>query len=389
MRIASAISVADKPAILAADLTQQLQSQLQGAPVDLVVAFVTIQLVQEFPEVLATLQHQLLARTLLACTAESVLGVDREIEQAAAVSALAMSLPGITVKPFHLAEDEWADILRDNKALRARLAPPTDLRLLAVLGDPFTTPVVQLLDACSEEFPAAPVVGGMASGITRPGQARLAINGNIYSSGLVGVGMAGPLQVDCVVSQGCRPVGHTMVITRAHQNVIELLDGIPAIAAIGQMLEHLPRTDRDMIEKVGLQIGRVIDERKGNFGRGDFLIRNILSLDRHQGHLTIGDMIHENQTVQFQVQDSHSADEDLRLLLQGELLLANAPTGVLMFTCNGRGTHLFGTPHHDISTVRSVLGAVPVAGFFCAGELGPVGGRNFIHGQTVSLALFR
>ena len=389
MRIASAICVGDKPAILAAELTHQLQSQLQDAPVDVVVAFVTIQLVQEFPEILSTLQQQLSARTLLACTAESVLGVDREIEQAAAVSALAMSLPGITVKPFHLAEDEWADILGDNKALRTRLEPPTDLRLFVVLGDPFTTPVVQLLDACSEEFPAAPVVGGMASGLTQPGQARLAINGNIYSSGLVGVGLAGPLQVDCVVSQGCRPVGRTMVITRAHQNVIEQLDGTPAIAAIGRMLEHLPRTDREMIEKVGLQIGRAIDERKGNFGRGDFLIRNILSLDRRQGHLTIGDMIHENQTVQFQVQDSHSADEDLRLLLQGELLLANAPTGVLMFTCNGRGTHLFGAPHHDISTVRSVLGSVPVAGFFCAGELGPVGGRNFIHGQTVSLALFR
>jgi small ligand-binding sensory domain FIST len=155
------------------------------------------------------------------------------------------------------------------------------------------------------------------------------------------------------------------------------------------MLEDLPPKDRELVEKVGLQIGRAIDERKGNFGRGDFLIRNILSLDRRQGHLTIGDMVHENQTVQFQVQDSHSADEDLRLLLQGELLLANAPAGVLMFTCNGRGTHLFGSPHHDIGTVRSVLGSVPIAGFFCAGELGPVGGRNFIHGQTVSLALFR
>ncbi len=389
MRIASAICVGDQPAVLAAELTHQLQSQLQGAPVDLVVAFVTIQLAPAFPEVLATLQKQLAARSLLACTAESVLGVDREIERSAAVSALAMSLPGITVKPFHLAEDEWADILGDNQVLRTRLELPTDLRLFVVLGDPFTTPVVQLLDACSEEFPAAPVVGGMASGITQPGQARLTINGNIYSSGLVGVGMAGPLQVDCVVSQGCRPVGHTMVITRAHQNVIEQLDGTPAIAAIGRMLEDLPRKDREMIEKVGLQIGRAIEERKGNFGRGDFLIRNILSLDRQQGHLTIGDMIHEKQTVQFQVQDSHSADEDLRLLLQGELLLANAPTGALMFTCNGRGTHLFGTPHHDISTVRSVLGSVPVAGFFCAGELGPVGGRNFIHGQTVSLALFR
>ncbi len=389
MRIASAICVGDQPAVLAAELAHQLQSQFQGAPVDLVVAFATIQLAQAFPEVLSTLQGQLAARTLLACTAESVLGVDREIERSAAVSALAMSLPGITVKTFHLAEDEWADILGDNRVLRTRLELPTDLRLFVVLGDPFTTPVVQLLDACSDEFPAAPVVGGMASGITQPGQTRLTINGNIYSSGLVGVGLAGPLQVDCVVSQGCRPVGHTMVITRAHQNVIEHLDGIPAIAAIGRMLEDLPRKDREMIEKVGLQIGRAIDERKGNFGRGDFLIRNILNLDRQQGHLTIGDMIHEKQTVQFQVQDSRSADEDLRLLLQGELLLANAPTGALMFTCSGRGTHLFGAPHHDISTVRSVLGSVPVAGFFCAGELGPVGGRNFIHGQTVSLALFR
>jgi small ligand-binding sensory domain FIST len=136
-------------------------------------------------------------------------------------------------------------------------------------------------------------------------------------------------------------------------------------------------------------IGRVIDEGKGNFGRGDFLIRSLVGVRRDSGAILIGDMVRTGQTVQFHVRDARTAEQEMRLLLEGETILADPPAGALLITCNARGTRLFEMRHHDISLTRQVLGAIPVAGFFAAGELGPVGERNFIHGHTAVLALFR
>ncbi len=389
MRMVSAIASQEEPGRIIGELTQQLRQGLEGDPADLLLLFVSTALQKHFGGITGQIGRQLGARSMLACTAESVLGGGREIERQAAVSAMAISLPGVTIGPFRFAEEEWPELMGEGKALRARLETGPDLRLLLMFGDPFTTPVVQLLDACSREFPHAPIVGGMASGMMRPGETRLAIGDNIFSSGLIGVSYAGPLEVDCVVSQGCRPIGKTFIITRGHDNIIEELDHEPALRTLRKMIDQLPPADRDLMEQRGLQIGRVIDERKGNFGRGDFLVRNILGIHRPSHGLSIGDMVQSGQIVQFQVQDARTANEDLRLLLEGELLLSNAPRGALMFSCNGRGTHLFQTPNHDIQALGDILGPIPVAGFFCAGELGPVGGRNFIHGQTVSLALFR
>ena len=62
--------------------------------------------------------------------------------------------------------------------------------------------------------------------------------------------------------------------------------------------------------------------------------------------------------------------------------------GAMLFGCNGRGTHMWPTPGHDVGVLRQVLGDIPVAGFFCGGEFGPIGGKNFIHGHTASMALF-
>ncbi|NNM85607.1 MAG: hypothetical protein HKL96_07610 [Phycisphaerales bacterium] len=389
MKLADAVTTNHDYALAAANIAEQLRNGLTDAPADLVTVFVTMPLQPHFADIMEILQRELKPRHLLACTAESVLGRDLEVERTAAISAMALSLPGATLDSFHFADEEWPELLGEPTTLHARLEAGSDLRLFIMLGDPFTTPVVQLLDACSREFPSAPVMGGMASGARQPGLNRLAVNDRMVSSGVVGVSIAGPLQVDCVVSQGCRPIGPSYAITQGHDNLIERLDDIPPLQVIARMLEELAPDDRQLVEQRGLQIGRVIDERKDYFGRGDFLVRNIVGMQRQTGALAIGDVVHSGQTVQFHVQDQQTADEDLKLLLQGELLLASPPSGLLMFSCNGRGTQLFGSPHHDVKTVRSVLGPLPVAGFFCAGEFGPVGGRNFIHGQTVSLALFR
>jgi small ligand-binding sensory domain FIST len=389
MRLSSAIAAESNPTTIVESIYQQIGGDMGELPIDLLVVFVSSLLQTEFAQITGELIQRTQCRTLLACTAESLLGVDREIERQPGVSAIAFSVPGVTVDHFRFADEEWSELLGENSTLRARLEAGSDLRLFIMLGDPFTTPVVQLLEACSREFPNAPVVGGMASGVKRPGETRLAINDHIFNSGMIGISFSGPLEVDCVVSQGCRPIGPILTITKGHENIIETLGHQPAMAAVRDMMSGLSLKDRELIQQRGLLIGRVIDQRKGNFGRGDFLVRNILSIDRPTGSLAIGEMVQPGQLIQFHLQDAQSADEDLRLLLQGELMLAEIPHGALMFSCNGRGMNLFGTPDHDIRALREVVGTIPVAGFFCAGELGPVGGRNFIHGQTAIIALFR
>ncbi len=389
MHICSALTANSDVETVSTNLCDRLGRSLGNHSADLLVLFVTTALKENFQGIVEAVEKRLKPKRLLACTAESVLGEQREVEKQPAAAALAMSLPGVTVDAFHFADEEWPELLGESGTLLARLEAGADLRAFLMLGDPYSTPIVQLLDACSMLFPNAPIIGGMASGMREPGEARLAINGQIFNSGLVGLSVAGPIQVDCVVSQGCRPIGQPFVITKAHQNVIEQLGGKPAIVALEEMLTGLSLVDRQLLQTRQLQVGRVIDEGKGNFGRGDFLIRTIMGVQRESGGIAIGDMVRPGQTVQFHVQDARAADEDLRLLLQGEIMLANTPAGALMFSCNGRGTQLFGAPDHDIRALHQVLGDVPVAGFFCAGEFGPVGGRNFIHGQTASLALFR
>jgi small ligand-binding sensory domain FIST len=155
-----------------------------------------------------------------------------------------------------------------------------------------------------------------------------------------------------------------------------------------QLWQELSPREQQLFQQ-GLHIGRVINEYKDTFQRGDFLVRNVLGLDRESGALAITDRVRVGQTVQFHVRDDETADEDLHALLQMDVQAhAGRPGGALVFTCNGRGTRLFSAPHHDARAVRAEAGAVPVAGFFAQGELGPVGGQNFIHGFTASVVLF-
>jgi small ligand-binding sensory domain FIST len=326
---------------------------------------------------------------LVALSAESVIGTDQEIERSPAISALAMSLgKSVTITTFHISEEEWPTLLTEDETLRDRL-DTEDLRAFFMAADPFTTPVVHFLEACSRIFPTAPILGGMASGMSQAGEARLAIDQEIFSSGLVGVSFSGNIEIDCVVSQGCRPIGPTFEITRCEKNVIQQLDGKPALAAIEDMITGLPLHDRQLLATGGLQIGRVVDPGKGNFGKGDFVIRSLLGVRRESGAILIGDVIQTGQTLQFHLRDAKSAEEDMRLLLEGEIQLADPPAAAVLVSCNSRGTRFFDMPHHDVTLTRQILGNIPIAGFFAAGELGPIAQKNFIHGHTAALALFR
>ena len=253
--------------------------------------------------------------------------------------------------------------------------------MFVIFGDPYTTPIVQLLDACSHCFPGTPIVGGMASGMKEQGDTRLALNGAIFDTGLVGVSFTGNIDVHSVVSQGCRAVGETFVVTKSHHNVIEQLNGQSALAAIEEMVQTLPLNDRLLLQSGGLHIGRVIDQGKGSYGKGDFLIRSLLEVKRDTGAVAIGDLVRTGQTLQFHVRDAKTADEEMRLLLEGETLLAadsGPPAGALLITCNGRGTRMFDQPNHDVALTRKILGDIPVAGFVCGGGTG-AGGESEFH----------
>jgi small ligand-binding sensory domain FIST len=294
------------------------------------------------------------------------------------------------VRPFHVeGESEWREVLTDKGALCERIGCGPETHAVIGFGDPFSTPASQLLPALDQAAPGVPLIGGMASGAREPGGNVLFRNDELLESGMVGVSVSGPVRMQALVSQGCRPVGRPMVITKSHENVVEQLGGKPALGVLRELVMDMADHEKAMLSK-GLFLGRAISEYRDAFGRGDFLIRNIIGLDEEKGWLGVADYVRTGQTVQFQIRDAATANEDLN-----EMLSARAgdegvsPAGALLFSCNGRGTRLFREPCHDIGLARRAMPATPVAGFFAAGEFGPVGGKNFIHGHTASFALFR
>src|SRR5690242_20443458 len=186
-----------------------------------------------------------------------------------------------------------------------------------------------------EARPELSVIGGLESAARGPGGNRLVLDGAAHTDGAVGALLPPGVAIATVVSQGCRPIGSPMIVTKAERNVIYELAGQPALTRLMAMVEDLDGDERALVQH-GLHLGQVIDEGKIEFSRGDFLVRNVLGADRDLGAIAVGDAVDVGSTVQFQVRDAASADEDLRSLLSG-----HHATGALVFTCNGRGSHLF------------------------------------------------
>jgi small ligand-binding sensory domain FIST len=255
---------------------------------------------------------------------------------------------------------------------------------LLLLTDPYSFPADGFLEQLAAVRPDLVVVGGLASAAARPGGNALVLDGGVHRDGAVGVVLP---PTHAVVSQGCRPVGDPMVVTRAEAGrtghfLVELA-GKPALQQLTDLAGALPADDRALLA-TGVQLGVAVDEHRIDFERGDFLVRSLLGADRERGVLAVGTSVPVGTTVQFHVRDASSADEDLRELLDGV-----AGAGALVFTCTGRGERLFGVEDHDAGLVAESLDTAAVAGMFCAGEMGPVGGRSFLHGFTACVLVFR
>jgi small ligand-binding sensory domain FIST len=358
------------------EVVGEVLEQVGEAP-DLAVLFVTAPHLGLIEEITGTVRTVLRPGALIGAGASSVVGGPREVEDGPAISLWAGRVG--PVEPVRLGTQRldggWAltglPVLEDD-----------DRRVLLLLTDPFSLPADGVLTRLSAKAPGLQVVGGMASAARGPGGNRLVLDGDVYDTGAVGA-LVDPATVSgTVVSQGCRPVGQAYVVTRATDNVIHDLAGVPALDRLRDIVSGLGPEERELVQH-GLHVGRVIDEQQDAFSRGDFLVRNVMGADPEAGDIAIGDVAEVGATVQFQVRDAASADEDLRQLLAGQRGRA-----ALVFTCNGRGSHLFGEPDHDAALVHDQVAHGAVAGMFCAGELGPVGGRNFVHGFTASVVLF-
>jgi small ligand-binding sensory domain FIST len=366
----------------------QATQQLAG-PVDLALVFFSPHHGPAAGEIATRLQVKLGNACVLGCQGESIVGNDREIEDGLALSLwLARWSRPVEQMAFHLTLEEtsegysllgWPDALEH--------ADPAESAML-VLGDPFSFPADQFLHQVNEDYDGLRVMGGMSSGATHPDNTALLVGGQAVNNGAVGVLLQGQLPLRSVVSQGCRPIGKHMIITKARDNLILELGGKPALVQLQELWQELPAPDQQLVRQ-GLHIGRVLSEYKDGFQRGDFLVRNVIGFDRGSGAVAITERVRVGQTVQFHVRDAATADEDLHEMLQIDLSAhEKRAAAALLFTCNGRGTRLFDQPHHDTRVLRGEAGPIPVAGFFAQGELGPVSGQNSMHGFTASVVLF-
>ena len=320
------------------------------------------------------------ARTTLGCSAGGVIGAGRGVENVPAVSAFAACLPGIRCTALQLELVHTPD----GAAITGMPDHCDDDAVAVILADPFTFPAPEFLQRSNAEPTVLPLIGGMASG---PRGSRLFLDGRTVQSGAVGVVLSGPVAVRTVVSQGCRPFGPPMIVTKAEGNVLLELAGIPALAKLEQIVAALSPDERQAVAR-GLHIGVAMDEYAEEHERGDFLIRGVVGADRQQGAIAIADVVEVGRTVRFQVRDASAADEDLKELFARFRTDVGAVGGALLFSCNGRGKTMFPSADHDVLAVRAGLDTTGVAGFFAAGEIGPVGGRNHLHGFTASILVF-
>jgi small ligand-binding sensory domain FIST len=394
MKCVSALSTVRNTEAALRQVVDRATEGLGGEPADLALVFASMHHAEALAEIAAETANRGLGRHVLGCTGESIVGEDREVEGSSALSLWALRLPGIALRRLTFtagAFGGWPELEAEPQPQAQPVSAPTPGERrpsMIMMADPFSFPTDLLLKRLGEVAPGMRVIGGMASGSNAPGLNRLVLDGEAVSEGAVAVEVDGPLAIRTVVSQGCRPIGRTVIVTKVERNVIRELGRRPALEVLREVFEGLPEDDQERVQQ-GLHIGRVINEYQENFRRGDFLVRNVIGADE-SGGIAITDVVRVGQTVQFHVRDADTADEDLRsLLIQERRARPGARiSGALLFTCNGRGSRLFPEPHHDVAAIHDVLGAIPVAGFFAMGEIGPVGGQNFVHGFTASIALF-
>ena len=383
VRIGSGLSTAPDARAGAEQAAGEALSQLAGAACDVCVVFASGAHLAAPEATIEAVGDVLSPGRLVGCGAQGVLGGGREVEHGTGVAIWAASLGAGTASAFH------ARVTGTEGGYVADLPDLGGASAAILLADPYTFPADAVLHALSDAQPRVPVVGGLASARLADGSAALFLDDAVADGGAVGVRFDG-IEVQPCVSQGAAPLGPELTITAAEGNIILELAGKPAYEKLQEVVDGLGKDDQVLLERSGgILLGVVVDPNKPDYVAGDFLVRPLIGGDPRTGALAIGAVVRVGQVVRLHARDADSADRDLREALQRRRrALSSPPAGALVFACNGRGQAMFGAPGHDAGAVAEVLAGAPSAGFFCAGEIGPVGGEAFLHGFTATIALF-
>ncbi len=391
MKWASHVAIALDLEEAIAQAAREVSVALGEQKPDITFVFISSRFQSEFASVPGLVAGYLPSKLVVGCSAGGVIGGGVECEGAEAVSITSALLPGVKCAPYYTdmedAPNEDAAPQAWKEWLHMGDAEPQGF---VILADPFSVAVEPLLSGLDYIFPQSVKIGGLASGATSPGGNAIFVNDQVYRSGVVAVAMHGNLVVDTVVAQGCKPIGEPLTVTKCSQNILEGVGGVSPLQYLKQLVPTLSDYDRALME-TSLFLGMVMDPLKQEFRNGDYLVRNIVGMDSTTGNLAVGSLLHEGLVVQFHLRDSITSAEDLQSVLSVYRAEGNAEdaSGALLFSCLGRGQYLYGQPHHDSSLFKQVVGQVPLGGFFCNGEIGPVGASTYVHGYTSSFGIFR
>jgi len=367
----------------------ELRARLTAETVTLGLVFLTPQLFPHAALILEILRVHARIPLLAGCSSASLIVDDKEAEDTEGLVLGLFHLPGAELSAIHFTQGQVEEANGPGYWHLETGLHPDQTNGWLVFADPFRTDAESWLRGWNESYAPLPVLGGLASGDVAGQVTQVYLNGDIFEEGGVAVSIGGDVRLQGVISQGCTPIGDTWTITRAERNLIHEIANRPAYEVLVETFNALPADEQEKT-RGNLFIGLVINEYLEEFQRGDFLVRNLLGADPNSGAIAVGAWPRTGQTIQFQRRAASAATEDMIELLsraKGELGDTTI-YGACLCSCNGRGHRLFGQAGHDAGLVQEKLGPLGLAGFFCNGEIGPVGDRNFLHGYTASLALF-
>lgn len=368
---------------------RELRGSFQAYRPTLGLVFLTPRLFSQAAQILELVRLHAQVPWLIGCSSAALIAGDHEWESGADLVLGLYALPDARLKAIHFAQED-VEAVTDATHWPARAGiDGAEVNSWLVFADPYNLDAETWLQQWNAAWPQRPIVGGLASGDPVAARTQVYLNGEVHEAGGVALALGGKVTLHPVISQGCTPIGESWTITRAEQNIIHQIANRPAYALLADTFNQLPPADQART-RGNLLVGLVVDEYREEFRRGDFLIRNLLGGDPASGALAVGALPRLGQTLQFQRRDAAAADEDLHALLtQAHAELGGRRLyGACLCCCNGRGERLFGQAHHDAAAVQRLLGPVGLTGFFCNGEIGPVGPKNFLHGYTASLGLF-
>ncbi|MGB8700874.1 MAG: FIST N-terminal domain-containing protein [Thermosynechococcaceae cyanobacterium] len=384
-----------------------------GQPADLALIFISNTFASEFPRLGPLLKEKLGDIPMIGCGGGGVIGHSRpglpeEIEGEPALAVTLAALPDVRIRPFHLRSEQLPDLDSSQASwVRAIGVDPSETPHFILLGDSMTARINDLLQGLDYAYPQSVKIGGLTAGLTVLGGSGLFCNGRLHRDGTVGVALSGNIAVDTIVAQGCRPVGQVLRVAEADRHVLLQVEQADeeswqpaavdtkvqtALEALHKALDKMNEDDRARAQN-SLSLGIVRDAFKARLGTGDFLIRNLIGVDPRLGAIAVGDRIRPGQRVQFHLRDAEASAEDLETLLKQHKARVNldqtAPAGALIFNCLGRGEKFYGLPNFDTQLFQEYFDLTPISGFFCQGEIGPIGKTTFLHGYTAAFGLFR